>query len=147
MEGDQGCGYGSLVTPDPLEAEDRPGRRTRRTLRYIDREEASRIRRQVTLVSSYVRRPFPSKETRRILERDDPGPHVVPGGQGIGLESRESGSVIGRRSGPSCVLPKRLPQGQTESGGIVLAAIAGPRAPRGGVTRKRRCTYRPSVIY
>jgi hypothetical protein len=39
---------------------------------------------------------------------------------------RESGSVIGadrRRSGPSCVLPKGVPQGQTESRGIVLAAI------------------------
>jgi hypothetical protein len=34
--------------------------------------------------------------------------------------------VIGadrRRSAPSCVLPKGVPQGQTESGGIVLAAI------------------------
>ena len=39
---------------------------------------------------------------------------------------RQSGSVIGadrRRSGPSCVLPKGVPQGQLESGGIVLAAI------------------------
>jgi len=39
---------------------------------------------------------------------------------------RESGSVIGadrRRSGPSCVLPKGVPQGPTETGGIVLAAI------------------------
>jgi hypothetical protein len=44
--------------------------------------------RQVTRVSSYVRRPFPSKETRRISERHDPGPPVVPGGQGIGLGSR-----------------------------------------------------------
>ena len=43
---------------------------------------------QVTRVSSYVRRPFPSKETRRISERDDPGPPVVPGGQEIGLGSR-----------------------------------------------------------
>jgi hypothetical protein len=43
---------------------------------------------QVTCVSSYVRCPFPSKETRRILERDDPGPPVVQGGQGIGLGSR-----------------------------------------------------------
>ena len=43
---------------------------------------------QVTLVSSYVRRPFPSKEIRRISERDDAGPPVVlPGGQGIGLGS------------------------------------------------------------
>ena len=30
------------------------------------------------------------------------------------------------RSGPSCVLLKRVPQGRTESGGIVLAANAGP---------------------
>jgi len=30
--------------------------------------------------------------------------------------------------------------------GIALAANAGPRAPSGGVTLKRRCTYRPSVI-
>jgi hypothetical protein len=39
---------------------------------------------------------------------------------------RESGSVIGadrRRSGPSCVLPKGVPQGQTESGGIGSADI------------------------
>jgi len=62
---------------------------------------------------------------------------------------RKSGSVIGadRRFGPSCVLLKRVPQGRTESGGIVLAANAGPRVPSGGVTLKRRCTYRPSVIY
>jgi hypothetical protein len=40
--------------------------------------------------------------------------------------------------------PARMPQEQTESGGIVLAAYAGPRAPRGGVTRKRRCTHRHS---
>jgi len=31
--------------------------------------------------------------------------------------------------------------------GIVLAANAGPRVPSGGATLKRRCTYRPSVIY
>jgi len=35
-----------------------------------------------------VRRPFPSKENRRILERDDAGPPCVPGGQEIGLGSR-----------------------------------------------------------
>ena len=63
---------------------------------------------------------------------------------------RKSGSVIGadrQRFGPSCVLLKRVPQSRTESGGIVLAANAGPRVPSGGVTLKRRCTYRPSVIY
>ena len=39
-----------------------------------------------------------------------------------GLIPRKSGSVIGadwQRSGPSCVLLKRVPQGQTEIGGIV----------------------------
>ena len=49
--------------------------------------------------------------------------------------------------GPSGVLLKRVPEGRTESGGIVLAANAGPRVPSGGVTLKRPCTYRPSVIY
>ena len=39
-----------------------------------------------------------------------------------------------------------MPQGQTESGGTVLAANAGPQVPSGGVALKRRCTYRPSVI-
>jgi len=39
-----------------------------------------------------------------------------------------------------------VPQGQTESGGTVLAANAGPQVPSGGVALKRRCTYRPSVI-
>ena len=33
-------------------------------------------------------RPFPSKENRQISERDDIGPPVVPGGQEIGLGSR-----------------------------------------------------------
>ena len=78
---------------------------------------------QVTRVSPYARGPFPSKE---------------------------SGSVIGadrQRFGPSCVLLKRVPQGRTESEGIVLAANAGPRVSRGGVTLKRRCAHRPSVIY
>jgi hypothetical protein len=74
------------------------------------------------------------------------GPPVVPGGLWI-PNPRKSGSVIGadrQRFGPSCVLLKRVPQGRTESGGIVLA---GPRVPSGGVTLKNRCTYRPSVIY
>ena len=63
---------------------------------------------------------------------------------------RKSGSVIvadRQRFGSFCVLLKRVPQGRTESGGIVLAANAGPRVPSGGVTLKRRCTYRHSVIY
>jgi hypothetical protein len=32
---------------------------------------------KVTRVSSYVRGPFPSKEIRRISERDDPGPRCT----------------------------------------------------------------------
>jgi hypothetical protein len=44
-------------------------------------------------------------------------------------------------------IAERVPQGRTERGGLVLAANAGPRVPSGGVTLKRRCTYRPSVIY
>ena len=47
---------------------------------------------------------------------------------------------------PSCVF-LACHKGRTESGGIVFAANAGPRVPSGGVTLKRRCTYRPSVIY
>jgi len=57
------------------------------------------------------------------------------------------GKADRQRFGPSCVLLNREPQGRTESGGIVLAANAWPRVPRGGVTLKRRCTHRPSVIY
>ena len=64
---------------------------------------------------------------------------------------RESGSVIGadlQRSGPSCVLLKRVPQGQTEIGGIVLAAVArGATSAQRRCHPERRCTYRPSVIY
>ena len=38
--------------------------------------------------STYVQHPFPSTENRQIQERDDLGPPVVPGGQEIGLGSR-----------------------------------------------------------
>ncbi len=46
----------------------------------------------------------------------------------------------------SSLLPAS-PLGRTESGGIVLAAHAGPRVPSGGVNLKRRCTHRSSVVY
>ena len=64
---------------------------------------------QVTRVSPYLRGPFPSKEIRRISERDDPGPPVVPGGWGSVWDSEpsKSGSLIGadrQRFGLSCVL-------------------------------------------
>jgi len=67
----------------------------------------------------------------------------------FGIPSKER---VGDWGGPPTVwsllwVAERVPQGRTESGGIVLAANAGPRVPSGGVTLKRRCTYRPSVIY
>jgi len=74
-------------------------------------------------------RPFPSKENR-LLERDDLGPPFVPGGQEIGFGSRNlerAGRWLGRTGdglGPFCVAERRaVPQGQTDSGGSVLAAI------------------------
>ena len=59
---------------------------------------------------------------------------------------------VGHWGGPATVssllcVAERVPRGRTESGGIVLAANAGPRVSSGGVTLKRRCAYRPSVIY
>ena len=45
------------------------------------------------------------------------------------------------------LLALSLSRSLSESRGIVLAANAGPRVPRGGVTLKRRCIHRPSVIY
>jgi hypothetical protein len=63
------------------------------------------------------------------------------------LSKKHSSTYGGSSILPQPPLPKGVPQGQTENGGIALAAYAGPRAPRGGVTRKRHCTYRPSVIY
>ena len=108
-------------------------------------------------VSSYVRRPFPSKENRRISERDDLRPPVVPGGQEIpgdrfGIpKPRESGSVIGadlrdlRGNGPSCVLRKGVPQGQTESGGIVLDVICWSSSAQRRCDPTGLCAYRPSV--
>ena len=38
-----------------------------------------------------VRRPCPSKEKRQASQRDDLGPPVVPGGEEIGLGSRNLG--------------------------------------------------------
>ncbi len=63
----------------------------------------------VTRVSSYVRRPFPSKENRRISGRDDLVPPFVPGsGDWFGIpKPRESGSVIGAYQTLLCVAAKR----------------------------------------
>ena len=79
------------------------------------------------------------------------GPSLFPacplyqGGWGSVWDPEPSTERVGDWGGPETVwallcVAERVPQGQTESGGIVLAANAGPRVPSGGVTLKRRCT-------
>ena len=81
-----------------------------------------------------------------------PARPLYPGGCGSVWDPEPSKERVGDWGGPATVwsllcVAERVPQGRTERGGIVLAANAGPRVPSGGVTLKRRCTYRPSVIY
>ena len=55
--------------------------------------------RATSLVPPYVRRPFSSRRFGEFRKGDDPGPPVVPGGQGIGLGSRtleRAGRRLGR---------------------------------------------------
>ena len=92
--------------------------------------------------------PFPPRRSgeHRKARKGCPGPPLYQGVRGSVWNPEPSRERVGDwggpgRSGPPCVLPKGKPQDQTERGGIVLAAYAGPRAPRGGVSRKRRCTY------
>ena len=73
------------------------------------------------------------------------GPSLFPacplyqGGWGSVWDPEPSTERVGDWGGPETVwallcVAERVPQGQTESGGIVLAANAGPRVPSGGVT-------------
>jgi hypothetical protein len=48
-----------------------------------------------------------------------------------------------RRSGPSCVLPQGVPQGQTESGGILLAVTCWSPSAQRRCDPTERCAYRP----
>ena len=50
------------------------------------------------------------------------------------------------RSGPSCVLPQGVPQGQLESGGIVLAVICWSPSAQKRCNPTGRCAYRPSLL-
>jgi len=50
-----------------------------------------------------------------------------------------------KRTLPSCVLPQGVPQGQTESGGIVLAVICWSPSAQRQCGPSRRCAHRPSV--
>ena len=103
------------------------------------------LRWQVTRVPPYVRHVFSSKENRQIPERDDLGPPVVPGGQEIGLRSRNLrpraearpmglGEV---RDGQMCP-PRRVtwPNGEW---GQYSPSYTGARAPRGDVTPQGEC--------
>ena len=49
-------------------------------------------------------------------------------------------------SGPSCVLPQGVPQGQLESGGIVLAVICWSPSAQKRCNPTGRCAYRPSLL-
>ena len=60
---------------------------------------------QVTRASSYVRRPFPSKENRRISERDDLSQPFVPGGQRSVWDPETSRERIGDWGGPDGLGP------------------------------------------
>jgi len=65
--------------------------------------------------------PFPPRRSGEYRKGMIPARLLYQGVWGFGIPNpRESGSAIRedcRRSGPSCVLPKGVPQGQTESGG------------------------------
>ena len=89
--------------------------------------------------------PFPPRRPGEYWQLMFPARPLyrAPGGQGIGLGSR----TFERASGPSCVLPKGVQQGQTESGGIVLAVICWAPSAQRRCHPTGRCTYRPSVIY
>ena len=71
-------------------------------------------------------------------------------GPGTSRERVGEPLVIGadrRRAGPSFVLPKGVPHGKTETGGMVLAAMCWARAPRGGVTRPKEALYLPTFSH
>jgi hypothetical protein len=96
--------------------------------------------------------PFPPRRSGEYRKGMIPARPWYQGGWGSVWDPEPSKERVGDGGGPATVwsllcVAERVPQGRTESGGIVLAANAGPRVPSGGVTLKRRCTYRPSAIY
>jgi hypothetical protein len=96
--------------------------------------------------------PFPLRRSGEYRYWMIPARPLYQGGWRSVWDPEPSKERVGDWGGPATVWSllcgaERVPQGRTESGGIVLAANAGPRVPSGGVTLKRRCTYQPSVIY
>jgi hypothetical protein len=84
-------------------------------------------------------------------------PLYVPGRLWIGLavvwDPEPSKERVGDWGGPAtvwsllCVAETRATRPNGEWGYSTRRQCCGPRVPSGGVTLKRRCTYRPSVIY
>ena len=96
--------------------------------------------------------PFPPRRSGEYRKGMIPARPLYQGGCGSVWDPEPSKERVGDWGRPATVWSllcgaECVPQGRTESGGIVLAANAGPRVPSGGVTLERRCTYRPSVIY
>jgi len=93
--------------------------------------------------------PFPPRRSGEYRKGMIPARPLYQGGCGSVWDPEPSKERVGDWGGPTGLFPLVCCSNacHTESGGIVLAANAGPRVPSGGVTLKRRCTYRPSVIY
>ena len=100
---------------------------------------------QVTRVSPYVRGPFPTKGMI-------PARPLYQGGRGSVWDPAPSKERVGDWDGPAtvwsllCVAETRATRPNGELG-YNTRSNSGPRVPSGGVTLKRCCTYRPSVIY
>ena len=83
--------------------------------------------------------PFPPRRSGEYRNGLIPARPLYQGGWGSVWDPEPSKERVGDWGGPatvwsSCALLKRVQQGRTGSGGIVLAANAGPRVPSGGVT-------------
>ena len=90
--------------------------------------------------------PFPPRRSSEYRKGMIPARPLYQVGCGSVWDPEPSKERVGDWGGPATVwsllcAAERVPRGRTESGGIVLAANAGPRVPSGGVTLKRRCTY------
>jgi hypothetical protein len=85
--------------------------------------------------------PFPPRRTGGYRKGILSDPPFVPGFRRPVWDPETSREWISDWDGPDGLGPlvccrQGVPQGQWESGGIVLAVHAGARAPRGGVTRQ-----------
>ena len=104
---------------------------------------------QVTRFSSYVRRPFSPRRTGEYRKRMISACPLHQGVRKSVWDPETSRERIGGWGGPEtvwallCVAER--PQGQTESGGIVLADICWSPSAQRRCDPAGRCAYRPSV--